>query len=100
MSRIMLVLAWLVAPVCSLPQSFIFQLKTHPLMQEYRFAVGQYNYSDKIIRNGEQGYELVRRPTNKIFSFSVIFNTMITTQITEKIIAIIANHPRYHTSCR
>ena len=38
--RIMLVLAWLVAPVCSIPQSFIFQLKTHPLMQEYRFAGG------------------------------------------------------------
>ena len=34
--RIMLVLAWLVAPVCSIPQSFIFRLKTHPIMQEYR----------------------------------------------------------------
>ena len=96
----MLVLAWLVAPVCSLPQSFIFRLKAHPLMQEYRFAVGQYDYSDKIIRNAEQGYELVSRLTNKIFSFSVIFNAMITTQITEKIIANNSNHPSYYTSCQ
>ena len=33
----MLVLAWLVAPICSLPQSFIFRLKTHPLLHEYRY---------------------------------------------------------------
>ena len=35
-ARIMLALAWLIAPICSLPQIFVFRLKTHPLMEEYR----------------------------------------------------------------
>ena len=36
--RIMLALAWLIAPICSLPQIFVFRLKTHPLMEEYRWT--------------------------------------------------------------
>ena len=46
--RAMLVLAWLVAPVCSLPQSFVFRLKTHPLMQDYRI-VQNLNYDYLIV---------------------------------------------------
>ena len=39
MARIMLALAWLIAPICSLPQIFVFRLKTHPLMEEYRWIM-------------------------------------------------------------
>ena len=35
LTKKMLVIAWLAAPLCSLPQSFVFQLKTHPLRPEY-----------------------------------------------------------------
>ena len=38
MARMMLALAWLIAPICSLPQIFVFRLKTHPLMEEYRWT--------------------------------------------------------------
>ena len=38
-ARMMLALAWLIAPICSLPQIFVFRLKTHPLMEEYRWIV-------------------------------------------------------------
>ena len=37
-ARMMLALAWLIAPICSLPQIFVFRLKTHPLMEEYRWT--------------------------------------------------------------
>ena len=39
MARMMLALAWLIAPICSLPQIFVFRLKTHPLMEEYRWIM-------------------------------------------------------------
>ena len=35
LTKRMLLIAWLAAPLCSLPQSFVFQLKTHPLRPEY-----------------------------------------------------------------
>ena len=38
-ARMMLALAWLIAPICSLPQIFVFRLKTHPLMEEYRWIM-------------------------------------------------------------
>ena len=34
-TKIMLVIAWITAPLCALPQSFIFQLKSHPLISDY-----------------------------------------------------------------
>ena len=40
--RIMLVLAWLVAPLCSIPQSFVFSLKTHPVLTEYRWGMWRF----------------------------------------------------------
>ena len=36
LTKQMLVTAWLAAPLCALPQSFVFQLKTHPLREDYR----------------------------------------------------------------
>ena len=66
--RAMLVLAWLVAPVCSLPQSFVFRLKTHPLMQDYR-NVQNLNYEE--INN--VGYNMIKVRYN-ISRCSHIFN--------------------------
>ena len=34
--RVMLGVAWVCALVCSLPQSFIYRLKTHPILEDYR----------------------------------------------------------------
>ena len=31
----MLTVVWIAAPLCSLPQSFLFQLKHHPLIKDY-----------------------------------------------------------------
>ena len=31
----MILIAWILAPICALPQSFIFQLKSHPLKIDY-----------------------------------------------------------------
>ena len=31
----MIIIAWIMAPICALPQSFIFQVKSHPLKLEY-----------------------------------------------------------------
>ena len=31
----MLGLAWVLAPLCSLPQSFLFKLRRHPLQPDY-----------------------------------------------------------------
>ena len=65
--RIMLVLAWLAAPVCSLPQSFIFRVKTHPILHEYRYLGWTKNFWSQScillnmkmrITNTEPGYEL------------------------------------------
>ena len=38
-ARMMLAMAWLIAPICSLPQIFVFRLKTHPLMEDYRWIM-------------------------------------------------------------
>ena len=35
LTKRMLVTAWLAALLCALPQSFVFQLKTHPLRPDY-----------------------------------------------------------------
>ena len=34
-TKILLAVAWLTAPLCSLPQSYFFQLKQHPLQADY-----------------------------------------------------------------
>jgi gonadotropin-releasing hormone receptor len=34
-TKIMLIMAWVMAPLCALPQCFIFQLKNHPLKLDY-----------------------------------------------------------------
>ena len=34
-TKMMLIMAWLAAPLCSLPQSYFFQLKQHPLQADY-----------------------------------------------------------------
>ena len=34
-TRSMILIAWILAPICALPQSFIFQLKSHPLKIDY-----------------------------------------------------------------
>ena len=31
----MLIIAWIMAPLCAFPQIFIFQVKTHPLKSDY-----------------------------------------------------------------
>merc|ERR1719318_2139452 len=34
-TKLMLTIAWIVAPLCSLPQSFIFSVKSHPMEPDY-----------------------------------------------------------------
>ena len=34
-TKLMLIIAWIMAPLCALPQIFIFQVKTHPLKSDY-----------------------------------------------------------------
>ena len=86
----MLVLAWLVAPVCSIPQSFIFRLKTHPLMQEYRChwkvmkAGVNINMSTVIrITNAERGYECEYHICTT-FQKSQISNSVVTSSVVKK----------------
>ena len=55
-TRGMLAVAWLAAPLCSLPQSYFFRLKQHPLDQDYFqcTTIGSFQSETivrKIIRN-------------------------------------------------
>ena len=51
-TRVMLGLAWVLAPLCSLPQSFLFKLRRHPLQPDYAqcTTIGSFTSEEMVSR--------------------------------------------------
>ena len=46
-TRMLLFLAWFMAGICSIPQSIVFKLKSHPIIHSYRQCINTITFTDK-----------------------------------------------------
>ena len=58
-TRVMLGLAWVLAPLCSLPQSFLFKLRRHPLQPDYAQCTTIGSFTSEEMVNSQHSLALV-----------------------------------------